>query len=45
MTTKMLINAGVCKIYYSEGYQDEQSTAMLESAHVELVHLSVEGDM
>ena len=37
--TKMLINAGVHTIYYSEGYADEMSMDMLKEAGMELMQL------
>ncbi len=37
--TKMLINAGVHTIYYSEGYSDEMSMDMLREADMQLVQL------
>ncbi|MCD6319581.1 MAG: cytidine/deoxycytidylate deaminase family protein [Candidatus Desulfofervidaceae bacterium] len=36
---KMLINAGIKKIYYAEGYPDELSQEMLKEAGIELVPL------
>ena len=36
---KMIINAGIKKIYYRSGYADELSQDMLQEAHVELIHL------
>lgn len=38
---KMLINAGIKKIYYAEGYPDELSQEMLKEAGIELVHLPI----
>lgn len=38
--SKMLINAGIKKIYYREGYADFLGGQMLEEAGVELVQLS-----
>ena len=35
--TKMIINAGICRIYYQEGYADELSLTMLGEAGVEAV--------
>ncbi len=35
--SKMLINAGVKKIYYIEGYPDELSKEMLEEAGIEMI--------
>ncbi len=37
--TKMLINAGIQKIYYCEGYSDLLSSRMLEEAKIELVKI------
>jgi len=37
---KMLINAGIKKIYYAEGYPDELSQQMLNEAGVELIQLT-----
>lgn len=37
--TKMLINAGVKMIYYTEGYSDELSAAMLKESGVEIVKI------
>ena len=37
--SKMLINAGVKTIYYSEGYPDDLSRDLLVQAGVKLVHL------
>ncbi len=37
--TKMLINAGIRKIYYQEGYPDDLSLQMLDEAGIELVQL------
>ncbi len=39
--TKMLINAGVTTIYYSEGYADEMSMEMLEEAGMKLVQVDM----
>jgi dCMP deaminase len=36
---KMIINAGINKIYFRSGYADEISKDMLQEAHVELIHL------
>jgi dCMP deaminase len=38
--SKMLINAGVRRIYFDEGYADDLSRSLLEQAGVETVHLS-----
>ncbi|RME41508.1 MAG: cytidine deaminase [Deltaproteobacteria bacterium] len=42
--TKMLINAGIRKVVYLEGYPDELSLQMLQEARIELVQFSREGD-
>lgn len=34
--TKMLINAGICKVIYRQGYADQLSLAMLEEAGIEV---------
>lgn len=36
---KMIINAGIKKIYYHSGYADELSEDMLQEAEIELIHL------
>jgi len=33
---KMLINAGICKIYYQHGYQDDLSKTLFESANIHI---------
>jgi len=38
--TKMLINAGIKKIYYEEGYPDDLSKDMLVEAEIELIRLN-----
>lgn len=35
--TKMIINAGISRIYYEEGYADELSLEMLHEANVEII--------
>jgi dCMP deaminase len=35
--TKMIINAGICRIFYQEGYADELSLSMLREAGVEVI--------
>ncbi len=40
--TKMLINAGIKKIYYRSGYADELSRDLLEEAGIELIQLAEE---
>ncbi len=42
--TKMLINAGVASIFYTEGYPDELSKEMLAEAGLKLVKLEMEAD-
>ncbi len=37
--TKMIINAGIERIYYLEGYADELSEAMLTEAKIEVIQL------
>jgi dCMP deaminase len=37
--TKMIINAGIKKIYYQEGYADELSKDMLAEAKIEVIQL------
>lgn len=37
--TKMIINAGIKKIYYQEGYADELSQDMLAEAGIEVIRL------
>jgi dCMP deaminase len=39
--SKMLINAGIRKIYYDEGYDDALSDQMLAEAGVELVRMKI----
>jgi len=36
---KMIINAGIGKIYYRSGYADQLSKDMLQEGNVELIHL------
>jgi len=36
---KMIINAGISKVFYLSGYADALSKEMLQEARVELVHL------
>lgn len=42
--TKMLINAGIQKVVYLEGYPDELSLQMLQEARIELVQFAEEGE-
>lgn len=37
--TKMIINAGLVKIYYKEGYADTMSEAMLAEAGIEVIQI------
>ena len=37
--TKMLINAGIIKIYFKDGYPDELSKDMLDEAKIDLIKL------
>lgn len=37
--TKMIINAGIRRVYYMDGYADEMSLAMLNEAGVELIKI------
>ncbi len=37
--SKMLINAGIARIYYVEGYPDELSAGMLEDAGIEIIQV------
>ena len=41
----MLINAGIKKIIYAQGYPDELSREMLEEAKMELVHMRYKGEI
>ncbi len=38
---KMIINAGIAKIYYRSEYADEMSNEMLEEANIKLIQLDV----
>jgi len=38
--TKMLINAGIKKIYYAQGYPDKLSQEMLKEAKIETIHIN-----
>ena len=42
LCTKMIINAGIERIFYLEGYPDEMSGRLLEEAGVDAVQLSLE---
>ncbi len=39
---KMLINAGIKKIYYQSGYADKMSAEMLAEAGIEMIQLTLE---
>ena len=39
--TKMIINAGIIKVYYGEGYDDPLSDQMLAEANLEIERLSI----
>ncbi len=45
LCTKMLINAGVRRVYYEQGYEDEMADEMAREADLLLIHLSDEGDV
>jgi hypothetical protein len=40
----MLINAGVRRVFYCEGYEDSMADEMASEAGMELIHLPGEGD-
>ncbi|MBN2026932.1 MAG: cytidine/deoxycytidylate deaminase family protein [Actinobacteria bacterium] len=42
LCTKMLINAGVSHVYYSEGYEDELADEMAREADMRFIHLGEE---
>jgi dCMP deaminase len=42
LCTKMLINAGVRRVYYAEGYGDDMADEMAREADMQLVHLTGE---
>jgi dCMP deaminase len=42
LCTKMLINAGVRRVYYAEGYEDEMADEMAREADMRLICLSGE---
>lgn len=44
LCTKMLINAGISRVYYAEGYEDTLAEEMARGAEMEFVHLPWEGD-
>ena len=37
--TKMLINAGIVRIFYQEGYADDLAREMLAGSNIELIHM------
>lgn len=39
LCTKMIINAGIIRVVYEEGYPDELSLAMIEESGIELVKI------
>jgi len=41
--TKMLINAGISKVIYAEGYADDLAREMIAEAAIEVVHFSGTG--
>jgi dCMP deaminase len=43
LCTKMLINAGVRRVYYEQGYEDEMADEMAREADLPLIHLDDEG--
>jgi dCMP deaminase len=43
LCTKMLINAGVRRVYYGQGYEDEMADEMAREADLLLIHLDDEG--
>jgi dCMP deaminase len=45
LCTKMLINAGVRRVYFTEGYDDEMADEMARDAALQLIHFSDEGAM
>jgi len=45
LCTKMLINAGVLRVYYEQGYEDEMADEMAREADLLLIHLRDEGDV
>ncbi len=38
---KMIINAGIKKVYYKDGYDDSMTMDMFDQANVELLHLDI----
>jgi dCMP deaminase len=43
LCTKMLINAGVKRVVYLEGYPDELANEMIQESGVEVVHMTLSG--
>ncbi len=44
LCAKMLINAGICRIYMDEGYPDGLALQMLDEAGVELIQVGAQHD-
>lgn len=44
LCTKMLINSGIRKVFYAEGYEDSLAEVMAEEAGLELVHFPLVGE-
>ena len=44
LCTKMLINAGIRRVYYAEGYEDTLAEEIASEAEIEFEHLPWEGD-
>jgi len=44
LCTKMIINAGIKKVYYLEGYSDELSKQMAEEAGLPIIQLKLENE-
>jgi len=44
LCTKMLINAGIRRVYYAKGYSDTLAEEMAREAEMEFEHLQWEGD-
>jgi dCMP deaminase len=42
LCTKMLINAGVSRVYFAQGYADRMADEMAREAGMDLIHLSGE---
>ena len=43
LCTKMLINAGIRRVYYAQGYEDDLADEMAREADMQLVCLPAEG--